>query len=366
MIIKTKDFKAAAKTILYAIDKEKTLFSETLELATEGNFLYLNVTNRAYYVSVKFNLGHQETFKASVNAQLFLNLISKLTTEEIELTKDNNNVKIVANGEYKVPMIFNNGTLLELPKIDIGEVTGNMTINSNILLSINQFNSKELIRGIAVKPVQKYYYIDELGAITFTSGACVNSFSLESPIKMLLDEKVVKLFKLFKSDEPVSFTIGHTELSDTMIQTKVRFETPFVTITAILPDSGLISSVPVSAIRGMADKNYNYSVVIERENLLDAINRVLLFNETNTYGHFEFTSSTLTVYDYSKNNKEEINLVNECDNLTTYSLTTNLAGFKLILDGVEDEYVTINFGDSRAVVVRKNNVVDIIPEIRNV
>ena len=365
MRIKTKEFKNAAKTILYALDsKDKNLFSETLELKSIGDVLYLNVTNRAYYVSVKFNLGHEENFHATVNAQLFLNLISKLTTEEIDISCTDRILKIVGNGEYKLPMIYHDNNLLELPVIEIGNQTGTMNINSDTLISINLFNSKELVRGIAVKPVQNYYYVDELGAITFTSGACVNSFSLEQPIKILLDDKVVKLFRLFKSDENVEFSIGQDAISDTMIQTKVKFATPLVEITAVLPDSNLISSVPVSAIRGMADSAYAYSVVIEKNLLLDALNRILLFTNTNTYGFFEFTSSDLTIYDYSKENKETINLLNDCPSLEKYLLATDLANFRLILDGVEDEYITINFGDHKAIVVRKASVVNIIPEIR--
>lgn len=364
MRIKTKEFRNAARTILYAIDsKDKNLFSETLELKTVGNCLHLNVTNRAYYVTVKFNLGYEENFHATVNAQLFLNLISKLTTEEIEITCTNNILKIIANGEYKLPMIYHDNSLLELPTIDIGTETVNMKVNSDTLMSICLFNSKELIRGVIAKPVQSYYYMDEFGAITFTSGACVNSFTLEQPIKVLLSDKVVKLFKLFSPDEQVTMTVGHDAISDTVVQTKVRFSTPIVDLTAILPDSSLISSVPVEAIRTMADKNYNYSIVVEKDLLLGALNRILLFNTTNTYGYFEFSGQTFTIYDYSKENKESITLLNGIDN-STYQLITDLANFKLILDGVEDEYITINFGDHKSMVVRKNNITNIIPENR--
>ena len=364
MKIKTKEFRNAARTILYAIDsKDKNLFSETLELKTNGTYLYLNVTNRAYYVTVKFDLGYKEDFHATVNAQLFLNLISKVTTDEIEITANNRVLKVKANGEYKVPMIYQGDTLLELPVIEIGNQTNTMSINSDILTSIAVYNSKELLRGIAVKPVQNYYYIDEFGAITFTSGACVNTFTLDQPVKLLLDNKVVKLFKLFLPDEAVTMTLGQDLLSETMIQTKVKFSTPLVDITAILPDSSLISTVPVNAIRDMAKAFYNHSVVIAKELLMGALNRLLLFNDTNTYGYFEFNNTDLTIYDYSKENKESVALVNNTDELS-YSLITDLANFKLILEGTEDEYITIAFGDHKAIIVKKNNIVNIIPEIK--
>lgn len=363
MILQTKEFKEVCKTVLAAIDnKESSLFTETLELKANGNRLDLNITNREYFLTANFTLSSEENFDAAVNASLFLNLISRLTTDTIEIKQENNNITIKANGNYKLPMIYNNDKMLELPRIEINNVTNTMNINSDILHSIAIYNSKELLRGDIVKPVQKYYYVDENGAITFTSGACVNSFNLEKPIKILLSDKVVKLFKLFKENTNVSFTIGQDALTEDIVQTKVRFATDRVILSAKLSDSGLISSVPVTAIRNMADKAYNYSVVINKDNLLQAIQRILLFNEDNMYGTFEFDNDKVTIYDYSKDNKEDVTLNNECSNLTKYSMIIKLNNFKLILDGCEDEYITMNFGDNKAVVVKKSNISDIIPE----
>ena len=363
MILQTKDFKEVCKTVLAAIDnKEPSLFNETLELKAEGNNLDLNITNREYYLTAKFTLGSDEQFSAAVNASLFLNLISKLTTDTIEITKESNNIKVKANGLYKLPMIYNNDKMLELPKINIDNVTNTMSINSTILHSIANYNSKELLRGTIVKPVQKYYYVDEKGAITFTSGACVNSFELEKPIKILLSDKVVKLFKLFKPDTKVNFTMGQDALTEDIVQTKVRFATDNIILSAKLSDSSLVTGVPVSAIRGMADKTYNYSVVINKNNFLAAIQRILLFNDDSVYGVFEFDNQKVTIYDNKKDNKEEVVFNNECEALTSYSMIVNLNNFKLIIDGCEDEYITVNFGDNKAVVVKKANISDIIPE----
>ena len=365
MIIKTKDFKKACKTILYAINtKESTLFTETLELKAAGNVLKLNVTDRTYYVTVEFQLDHDESFHAAVNASLFLKLISKLTTDVIELVREGNTIKIRANGEYKLPVIFNNNTMLELPLIELGNVTNEMTLTGSILNSILRYNSKELMRGIGKNPVQSYYYIDEAGAITFTSGACVNDFTLEKPIKLLLDSKVVNLFKLFGDDNvPVVFRMSQDALSEDLIQTKVEFKSEGVTLTAILKDMGLVSAVPVQAIRGMASKNYMYSVVVDSSNLIDAIQRILLFDDSNIVASISFTKDHMIINDETRGNTEMIKYENECPNLETYDMKLILNNLKLIIEGCEEEYVTICFGDNRAVVVKRPTISDIIPEI---
>ena len=366
MILNSKAFTEACSYILEAIDNKNTsLFTETLELVANGRVLSLNVTNREYYVSVKFNLEEDTQIKAAVNAKLFLSLISKITSETIEITIDQNFMKIKGNGDYKLPMIYNNGELMSLPTIDIDNITNNMSIDSQVLQSILFYNSKELLRGIAAKPVQKYYYVDEHGAITFTSGACVNSFTLEKPIKILLSDKVVKLFKLFKDDSSINFEIGQDLVTEDMIQTKVRFSTDKVILTAKLSDSSLVSSVPVAAIRGMASKDYLYSIVVHKSELLQALGRLRLFNNgTKNYGKFEFTKDNVTISDWSSDNKEVVTFTNEVPTLESYTALLNTDNLSLIINGCEEDYVTICFGDNKAFCCVQPTVTDIIPELR--
>lgn len=368
MKLKTKEFKEACQTILYAIDtKEASLFTETLELRTEGSVLNMNVTNREYYVTTKFELDQPEEFVAAVNAMLFLNLISKITTEFIDITIDGNTLKVVANGEYKLPMIYNNNTLMELPRIDIENVTNKMVIPSEILQSILIYNSKELARGVPTSPVQSYYYIDEFGAITFTSGACVNSFVLPSPVKMLLSNKVVKLFRLFKNESSVNFTMGQEAVTDEIIQSKVRFESGNVILTAKLIDNTaeFIQKVPVSTIRKVATSDYAYSSVLDKNWLIEILNRILLFNKENEYGKILFNGADVTISDYSGENKETMTSSNDPDlNNDEYSMIINLKKLKLTLEGSSDQYITMCFGDHKSVVIKKPNISDILPELR--
>ena len=366
MILKTQEFKEACQTILFAIDtKDVSLFNETLELVTSGNILNLNVTNREYFVTVKFILEQSEEFRASVNAKTFLALISKITTDTVELTLDGNILRIKANGNYALPLIFNDDKMLELPVINLGTTTNEMEINSDILLSILANNSKELLRGIAARPVQKCYYVDNLGAITFTSGACVNSFTLPKEIKLLLSDKVVKLFRLFKPDNLINFSMGQNPISENLIQTNIRFSTDKVVLTATLLESGLISSVPVEAIRNMAQKTYPHTLVLDRSLLLRLLNRIILFNdESKTYGNFEVNNNILTIKDFNSNSTESISAAGNSNLIDSYRFILDLKNLKLILDGSTDQYITMCFGDGRAVVIKKQSVTDIIPEIK--
>jgi len=373
MILKTKDFKEACQTILLALDtKEVTLYTEAIELVAKGtSTLNLNVTNRQYFVTVKFNLDAPTTFHSVVKAKTFLSLISKITTEYIELVVNNRVLKVNANGEYTFPLIFNNSTMLELPRINPGVVTNSFDINSDILLSILLNNSKELLRGAELlkssnsKPAQSYYYVDELGAITYTTGACVNSFTLPTPVKLLLDDKSVKLFKLFKNNTTVKFEMSQVALDENSTQTVLKFSNSTVDLMTIMPESSIISSVPALNIRAMANKNYPYEVVLNKEDLLEVLNRLNIFNtDSRMLVKVDISGDNLTISSLNNEFVETLKTSGGSSVEDDYSFYLILKNLKLILDGYIEQYITMCFGDNKAIVFKKQGVVDMIPEPR--
>lgn len=370
MIIRAEELKDVCSKILSAVDNtDSTVITETLELKAEGNVFEVAVTNREYFVEVKLPIDEDEILHATVNANLFLKLISQITTDTIELTTTDKTLIVKGNGIYKIPLIFDGEELLCLPRIDIENVTTDFEIPSEILVSLITYNGKEFAKGQMTKPnVQKCYYVDESGAITFTTGACVNNFTLEKPVRMLLNAKLVKLFKLFKG-ETVKFSMGYDPISDEIIQTKVRFEGNNVTITAILScDDSLISSVPAKAIRARAQQTYPHSVVIEKNSILQAINRLTLFNSVDTtfaktYLIFEFEKDSATIYDANHFNKETIYYNNSDTGIADkYTLLLNVNDLKLTLDTCDEEYLTLSFGDHTAVVISRKNIKNVLAE----
>lgn len=367
--IKSESFKDVCSKILTAVDtSELSTITETLALNCNAGKFTLSVTNREYFVETFFDVEPSIVFEATVNAGLFLKLVSQITTETIELSTKDNYLLIKGNGTYKLSMIFDGDTLLKLPEINIENVTTNFVITSDILNSIVLYNSKEISKDTAVSPVQKMYYVDELGAITFTNGACVNDFVLPQKVKLLMNSRLVKLFKLFK-DGVVSFEMGHDAISSDIVQTKVRFSNDTVRITSILScDDSLMSKVPVSAIRKRANNDYPYSIVLDKNALLHTINRLTIFNKgmhavAKTYGVFEINNEVV-VYDANKENKEVIAINNDFALTDTYTMCLNLDDIKLILDSCSDSHICMRFGDHSAVVFVRGNVKNVIPEVR--
>ena len=266
MILKTKNFQEAANKILLAVGVDKA--AANLELAARDTKLYLRVTNREWYCAVAFDLETPTEFRAVVDANLFLNLISGISTEEFELEiKDTVVVVKAGRSSYKLAMIYENDQLMKLPiiKLDPEQVTVSMTISNDILMSILNVNSREVQKAkkVEVNELQRYYYIDETGCFTFTTGACINAFTLEKPIKLLLTDKVVKLFKLFGSDAFLSY--GHIVNADNSLQPIVVFQTEDVYVaTRLLSDETCIQKVkaPCDAMKALAKEIYEHNLVL--------------------------------------------------------------------------------------------------------
>lgn len=373
MIIKTKDFQDVAKKILLATSLDKNACN--LELITKGSDLYLNVTNKEYFVAIKFALDTPEEFHATVDANLFLSLISALTTETFTLSIKKNSIEIKSGkSSYTLAMIYDNESLLTLTPITIQNKTVEMNISKDILDSIVNVNSRELekIKGVAnVNELFELYYIDDTGCFTFNTGACLNAFKLEKPVKLLLNERIVKLFKLFNED--VHFSLGQDTEND-ISKTKIILETSTVYLAAIITcDDRLISKIqaPCEATKKYINDKYDYHVVISSTLLKEAINRLTLFTKnTNDKQNMRFITMNIKItpdeFIISDNfgNIESLPIENGSFVENEYEMIINIIDLKLVVESCKNEHITINCGNKRSIIVNRGNISNLITECR--
>ena len=376
MILKTKLFQEAANKILVAVGVNKA--NTNLELAAKDTALYLRVTDRELYAAVKFELENPTEFRAVVDANLFLNLISGISTEEFELNiKDTHVVVKAGKSSYKLAMIYENDQLMKLPiiKLDPDQVTVNMSVSHDILMSILNVNSREVQKAkkVEVNELQRYYYIDETGCFTFTTGACINAFTLEKPIKLLLTDKVVKLFKLFSTDTWMSY--GHLVNADSSLQPVVVFQTEDVYVaTRLLSDETCIHKVkaPCDAMKALAKEVYDHNLVLSATDLSAAIGRLLMFHKNSNAkadlsfvpAVVNFTATEMTISDISGDNKEVVTIENGSTTPGGYSMGVNLIDLKAVLDSCKNEHVTMNCGNHKSIIICRANISNVIAETR--
>ena len=373
MILKTKELKEVASKILLATGVDKS--AANLELVANDTNLFLNVTNKEYFVSCKYILDEAVSLRAVVDAAQFLNLVAGLTTDTFELAVKDTYINIKANkSNYKLAMIFENDHLMELPAIRIQNKTVEMPISNDILQSILNVNGKEIekAKNLDVNELQKLYYIDETGAFSFTTGACLNSFTLEKPVKLLLNDRIVKLFKLFKDD--VQFSLGQDTLPNGEVRTKVAFQTADTYVAAYVNcDNVLLAKIqgPCDATKRFISEKYNYSVVLSVTSLSAAISRLMLFTKNSidkanmamVPATVEITADDFIITD-TLGNTETVQVENGSFVADTYSMKVNLFDLKNVLDSCKNEHITLNCGNGRSVVINRGVINNLIPELK--
>ena len=365
MILKTQEFQKVASTIVGAIDKN----AGSIELFADGQNpeLYLSASNKEYYCRVAFPLNEPAFIHAVVDAQLFLSLISGLTTDTFEITTTPNAVTVkTGKSKYKLSIIFDNNKMLEIPAIEIKNKTVEMNIGKDILTSISNINGKEIskVRGLDINELQKLYYITENGCFTFTTGACLNKFTLDKPVNLLLNDRIVKLFKLFKDD--VKFSMGFDSLSDTLVQTKVCFEADGIYLAAITACNDILLSKvqkPCEMTKNFINEPYDNHLVINAAQMSAAIARLMMFtknsgkatNMLSVPATISFANGEMTISD--NDNEEVVSTLNEESSMVNgYSMIVNLADLKAILDSCKDGTITMNCGNHRVIVFTRGNI----------
>ena len=376
MILKTKQFQEAANKILLAVSLDKT--ATNLELAAKDTVLALRVTNREYYVAVTFKLEQPTEFRAVVDANLFLNLIAGINSEEFELTINDTNVIVKAGrSTYKLAMIYENDKLMALPaiKLDAEQVTVAMPIEHEVLMSILNVNGKEIQKAkrLDVNELQRYYYIDETGCFTFTTGACVNSFTLEKPIKLLLTDRVVKLFKLFNTSAWMSY--GHTINADQSLQPIVTFQTEDVYVaTRLLSDETCIHKIkaPCDAMKKLIQEVYDHTLVVSASDMSAAIARLLMFHKNSSAkadlsfvpANITFDNAEFTISDASGDNIEVVTVENGSVTAGNYTMGVNLIDLKSVLDSCKNEHITLNCGNRKSIIINRGMISNVIAETK--
>ena len=380
MILQVEKFQEVCKCIASAVDTDSALknlaFIDAVELVAQDKELRLNVTNGEYYVSVSLPLEEESSMRAVVDAKLFLALISKITTKSVELETVENALVVRANGTYKFPLKFDVDSMLTLPRIEINNPTSAFKVNGDTLVSILDNNTRE-VNPLSVAKKCRYYYFDSEGCLTFVSdasSACVNNFSVDTTVKLMLTTKLVKLFKLFKTGD-VDVTLGFEDVGG-VAQTRVKFAQDGVEVTSILQnDQALISSVPAAAIRNVANQVFDNTISFDKKEFMDAIDRLLLLDTSISLnkgvGILQFEETHVTLYDHRRaNSKEDMASNNEVITYmagtvdTPCTLNLKLDKVREILMGTDAQTFNLCFGNTKAVSISFGNVRNVLSQAR--
>lgn len=374
MIIKTKELQDIAAKITSAIDADKAITS--VELNSTNGMLYLSITNGTFYVSTKMQTDATDTFRVSVPSDLFLPLVAELSSEDVNLSLIDNHISITTGkSHYKCGVLYERQNPVIAKNIAIKNLQVDTTISSATLESIYNVNRKEIAKLKFVtggQDLQHMYYLHENGCFTFAVDACINNFTIDQPLRLLLTDQTVKLFKLFKDNE-VRIMFGLDTNQAGLPEAKLALTSGNTYMaTLVTSDKQLLDLAQVQYEKSCNwyEREYPVTLSISAKAMTPIVNRLLSFNRRALSDskaldidvNFEINASdnTLTISD-KLGNSDALQLESDSAIPGNVKLIVHLADFKYFLEGCKTSMFKVQCGLPGAAVLSYDNIITVIP-----
>lgn len=373
MKINILDLKNKISKISMAVEKSKlNPQAGWIELETIDKFLNIKVSNTDYFLNTKIALEDDvEYIHATVLSDTFIPLISKLDNEAITITEQLNSIILESEkNRYTFPIIKELGKVKTLNTISFDSTGNSVDIDSESLVSISSINASGLNNALFSKEIQQYIYVDNEGAITFTENIYVNNFKNKyDDFKFLLTGTQAKLLQVFENEYNLKIDFEKKLMYNTTStnSNKIKIYNDNIELILITQPQDIVDSWPSLRIRSLASDNSNSSVVVDRKELLKALNRLMVFDKkfditVMDYSKVIFRDNYLELVSVKNNNIEKLPYL-KCNNVVEHESIIRFADLLNQVKVVTDKELDISYGN-RSAIVLNSTFKQIIPEIK--
>lgn len=241
-------------TMLIAIKVKDNIL--TLLTTDYENFLYISepVTSDDFY--------------AVVQANQFVRLISRLTSEDVILDLVDNCLVIKANGSYKIPLEFdvNTGDIVEYPDpfaaLSLDKKIGEISVPD--IKTILRALKASLATTIAIPQYVNYYIGDKVLATDTNTASCYAKNITSEPI--LVSSAALDMLDVYAGDDPMGIYLVDDRL--------IFNSKSCVLVSYVMPG---IDSFAVANIDAYLNTAYPSSCKLPKQEILQALDRLSLF-----------------------------------------------------------------------------------------
>ena len=316
---------------------------QELSLITTDGVNYFKVVNKPV---------EAEDFIITVNADLFNKLISKITTENIDLEIADENLKIKGNGNYVLPIpLDENGKMVEMPTEQFKTEGKAITIKTSHLKSALYLNKKALADTMESPSLTGYYY--DIDKIISSDGLVVCQNEKETFKKpVLLSNTLVDLFESLKSLEIKVYTKKDGGL---------LFISEDIVIYGIPMEE--ITDYPIDVIKNVIDTSFDYTAKIKTHSLIASLERLMLFLADGEALRLAFTDTNLFLDTGASNAGLESIAYKDNEEFTDLKTIEIYINAEMLLEQLQvlpGDTVEISFGIKSALKLKADYVTQII------
>lgn len=285
----------------------------------------------------------------TVDADKFGKLISKITSEEVDLSVvDEDKLVIKANGTYKLPLIADEEGLVSFPDVKLADTPDGEILLTSIMSAYN-INKSALAKTLE-QPCLTGYYCGEKVITTDANVITFNDFDAFKYDKPLLISSQMMALLTLNSKEKIAYKVAGSEL---------QFVTDDVVITGPVLEG--IEDYPVEEISAYLEEAFTSSCKVPKELLLDVLDRLALFIEPydKNGAYFTFGRKGINIHSKKDASTEVVNYV-ESKEFKPFICCVDIPILKEQLQANPDETIKIFYGNENALKLQSGKVTQVI------
>lgn len=291
-----------------------------------------------------------EDFYAVVPVVLFSQLISKLSTEWVNLVYDEKGFVVNANGDYHIELVFDeNGEPVKFPSPyeSIMGITPTSKLSLEDIRSILRVNKASLATTLEVPCYTGYYCADRV-VTTDTYKLCGNNIHMmDTPI--LVAPETMALLEV----------MSEAEVQVAVQDNKILFLTKDCVIYGNLMNG--VEDFQIDDISALLNEEFESSCRVKRNAMIEALDRIGLFvgiydNNSITV---QFTDGVIRLFNLDAKGVEEVKC-ESFNNAVQFMCNVNIEMLESQVKAATDDIITIEYGKPNIIKIVNAEVSQVI------
>lgn len=365
MKISTVKLQSMMSKVVKGVGNNKLIpITSLIGITLEDGTLTIVSTDGSNYLYVHEEVGEKGDFYVCVKADQFSKLVSKMTSDYIELKIKDNCLEVKGNGTYNIEIpLDENGDMVEYPN-PIADNESKVGDKTTIKLSTVKTILSALKNGLSTSPsnpqLMNYYFGD---CVVATNNTKINALAEKVTDKpILVNPTLVDLMDTITDDE-INMVVYEPNWEEEPQQ--IEFVSDTVTVFGYVSEG--VESFPINAIKTLIDMSYDNYCTFSKTELLQVLDRISLFVEEYDKGavSLSFDDDGLTIRS-NKMNSEELIAYKEShrDANSMYTAYVNVEMLQAQLKSQESDVVMLYFGLNKALKIVDGNLTFIIALIQ--
>lgn len=323
-----------------------------LSIRVKEGTLTVTTTDATNYLYVGVKDEDNDDFEVVVVAEIFVKLISKLTSEYVELSVADDILTVVGNGEYKIELPLNEeGNLITYP-----DPTESFKPVTELTVSRDD--------------IQRILMTAKASLSTETSAICYTGYYIGSRVVTTDTEVMCGINKdLGFSAKPILVFPSTMDLLDIMTDAEIKvflddnngimFVTEYCNVCGKLMDC--VDDFQIDVISELLEQDFPSSCTFSKTEFLQVLERVALF--VGVYDknciYLTFTENGLLVQSKQTNSSETLKYAS-LSNFKTFTCVIDVEMLKTQIKAYSDDRIELQYGRENAVKLVDGDTVQII------